>query len=141
LWFCANDETYSSWVLQPLCGPWVAFFTWLVPKFVDLVGLKSNALLTSWYHVPFTLKSNFTCCTKFINALELCPWSLKENWANCMPICKEPMHLYYKRFDNQTTNGCIFNFRFWKCIKILDISIYFCHFLQLHSLIQYSQIF
>jgi hypothetical protein len=42
------------------------------------MGLKSNALPTIWYCVPFTLRSNFTCCTKLISVLELCPWSLRK---------------------------------------------------------------
>jgi len=65
---------------------------------------------------------------KIDKCIGVVPMVIKENWANCMPICKEPMHFYYKRFDNQTTNGCIFNFRFWKCTKFLGISLYFVIF-------------
>jgi hypothetical protein len=27
LWFCGNNEAYSSWFLQTLCGSWLTFLT------------------------------------------------------------------------------------------------------------------
>jgi hypothetical protein len=31
-----------------------------------------------WTMLPFASRNNFTCYTKLINALELCPWSLRK---------------------------------------------------------------
>ncbi len=62
LWLCYSGEAHSSPSLHSICKPWVAIFTLLVSKLMDLVGTFSNALPTIWYPKSTTKMDYFAFC-------------------------------------------------------------------------------